>query len=102
MVSSKPCLFSLFLFSLFILSALANAKQHPPLPLRFTRNGQFKILQVADMHYADGKTTPCEDVFPDQIATCSDLNTTAFLNRIIRAEKPDLVVFTGTGFSVSV
>ncbi|TQE00078.1 hypothetical protein C1H46_014331 [Malus baccata] len=26
--------------------------------LRFGTDGQFKILQVADMHYADGKTTP--------------------------------------------
>ncbi|KAH7578140.1 hypothetical protein ACOSP7_000700 [Xanthoceras sorbifolium] len=63
--------------------------------LRFGRNGEFKILQVADMHYADGKTTPCRDVLPSQVATCSDLNTTAFLNRLILAEKPDLIVFTG-------
>ncbi|KAK3194472.1 hypothetical protein Dsin_025782 [Dipteronia sinensis] len=63
--------------------------------LRFGRNGEFKILQVADMHYADGKTTPCEDVLPSQVATCSDLNTTAFLSRIISAEKPNLIVFTG-------
>ncbi|XP_031251146.1 probable inactive purple acid phosphatase 29 isoform X1 [Pistacia vera] len=63
--------------------------------LRFGRDGEFKILQVADMHYADGKTTPCEDVLPTQVAGCSDLNTTAFVNRMILAEKPDLIVFTG-------
>ncbi|KAF8015123.1 hypothetical protein BT93_H0808 [Corymbia citriodora subsp. variegata] len=63
--------------------------------LRFRENGEFKILQVADMHYADGKTTPCEDVLPSQAAGCSDLNTTAFIQRMIQAEKPDLVVFTG-------
>ncbi|KAK2649902.1 hypothetical protein Ddye_017391 [Dipteronia dyeriana] len=63
--------------------------------LRFGRNGEFKILQVADMHYADGKTTTCEDVLPSQVATCSDLNTTAFLSHIISAEKPNLIVFTG-------
>ncbi|KAK1559389.1 hypothetical protein Q3G72_013928 [Acer saccharum] len=63
--------------------------------LQFGRNGEFKILQVADMHYADGKTTPCRDVLPSQVATCSDLNTTAFLSRIISAEKPNLIVFTG-------
>ncbi|KAI3411513.1 uncharacterized protein J3R85_017882 [Psidium guajava] len=63
--------------------------------LRFRENGEFKILQVADMHYADGKTTTCEDVFPSQMASCSDLNTTAFVHRMIQAEKPDLVVFTG-------
>ncbi|XP_065623543.1 probable inactive purple acid phosphatase 29 isoform X1 [Quercus suber] len=64
-------------------------------PLRFGKGGSFKILQVADMHYGDGKTTPCEDVFPYQMATCSDLNTTAFIKRMILAEKPDLIVFTG-------
>ena len=64
-------------------------------PLRFGKGGSFKILQVADMHYADGKTTPCRNVFPEQMATCSDLNTTAFLERMIHAEKPDLIVFTG-------
>ncbi|KAH9294386.1 hypothetical protein KI387_040411, partial [Taxus chinensis] len=65
------------------------------LPLRFKSNGEFKILQVADMHYADGKNTKCLDVLPSQFPTCSDLNTTAFVNRIIKAEKPDLLVFTG-------
>ncbi|XP_009368962.2 probable inactive purple acid phosphatase 29 [Pyrus x bretschneideri] len=63
--------------------------------LRFGTDGQFKILQVADMHYADGKTTPCLDVLPSQFPTCSDLNTTAFVLRMIEAEKPNLIVFTG-------
>ncbi|XP_031495888.1 probable inactive purple acid phosphatase 29 [Nymphaea colorata] len=63
--------------------------------LRFSKKGEFKILQVADMHYADGKTTACLDVLPEQVAGCSDLNTTAFIQRMIRAEKPDLIVFTG-------
>ncbi|KAK8916559.1 putative inactive purple acid phosphatase 29 [Platanthera zijinensis] len=64
--------------------------------LRFGRKpGEFKILQVADMHYADGKETGCLDVFPDMIPTCSDLNTTAFIYRVISAEDPDFVVFTG-------
>ncbi|KAL0314470.1 UNVERIFIED_CONTAM: putative inactive purple acid phosphatase 29 [Sesamum angustifolium] len=64
--------------------------------LRFDgKSGEFRILQVADMHYADGKRTPCEDVFPQQMASCSDLNTTAFIRRVILAEKPDLIVFTG-------
>jgi hypothetical protein len=65
--------------------------------LRFRReSGTFKVLQVADMHYGDGRSTPCEDVLPAQKRGCSDLNTTAFLYRIFRAEDPDLVVFTGT------
>ncbi|CAN6480596.1 unnamed protein product [Victoria cruziana] len=63
--------------------------------LQFPERGEFKILQVADMHYANGKTTPCENVLPEQVAGCSDLNTTAFMERLIRAEEPDLIVFTG-------
>ncbi|KAL6601331.1 hypothetical protein ACP70R_044551 [Stipagrostis hirtigluma subsp. patula] len=64
--------------------------------LRFRReSGTFKVVQVADMHYADGRSTACEDVLPSQVAGCSDLNTTAFLYRVFRAEDPDLVVFTG-------
>ena len=67
--------------------------------LRFGQNGEFKILQVADMHYANGKATHCLDVLPSQYASCSDLNTTAFLHRIILAEKPNLIVFTGMVFN---
>ncbi|ERN08176.1 probable inactive purple acid phosphatase 29 [Amborella trichopoda] len=63
--------------------------------LRFDGKGRFKIVQVADMHYADGETTPCLDVLPEEVPGCSDLNTTAFLNRIIMAENPNLIVFTG-------
>lgn len=67
--------------------------------LRFgSKSGEFKILQVADMHYADGKETGCLDVFPDQLSTCSDLNTTAFIYRVIRHENPDFIVFTGIIF----
>ncbi|KAM6600048.1 hypothetical protein CsatA_019657 [Cannabis sativa] len=63
--------------------------------LRFGSNGEFKILQVADMHFADGKSTPCLDVLPSQVKGCSDLNTSAFIHRMILAEKPNLIVFTG-------
>ncbi len=69
--------------------------KHQHRRLQFGKGGELKILQVADMHYADGKTTPCSDVFESQLATCSDLNTTAFLHRMILAEKPHLIVFTG-------
>ncbi|KAJ4952300.1 hypothetical protein NE237_029132 [Protea cynaroides] len=46
------------------------------------------------MHYAEGKTTLCEDVLFGQFFSCSDLNTTAFIECMIRAEKPNLIVFT--------
>ncbi|KAL1157265.1 hypothetical protein V6Z11_A08G144500 [Gossypium hirsutum] len=64
--------------------------------LRFGRTGEFKILQVVDMHYADGKTTSCLNVLPSQVHGCFDLNISAFIQRMIKAEKPNLIVFTGT------
>lgn len=67
---------------------------HRPV-LRFNNEGTFKILQVADMHYGDGSRTPCRDLIPSQLRHCSDHNTTAFIARLLAAEKPDLVVFTG-------
>lgn len=64
--------------------------------LKFNENGEFKILQISDAHYANGKETPCRDVSPTQIEQgCSDLNTTDYLRRFIQAENPDLVIFTG-------
>ncbi|KAL0538248.1 hypothetical protein IC582_027259 [Cucumis melo] len=96
---SMPMLSPLFLILLFSLTFRATkstaVQRNHPMRLRFGKNGEFKILQVADMHYANGKGTPCEDVLPYQISSCSDLNTTAFVRRMILAEKPDLIVFTG-------
>lgn len=61
--------------------------------LRFNSEGTFKILQVADMHFAQGAQSQCFDVHTSY--HCSDLNTTLFIERLLVAEKPDLVVFTG-------
>ncbi|GLT84881.1 hypothetical protein SLE2022_030910 [Rubroshorea leprosula] len=77
------------------IAAAGKQVQEEGQKLRFGQNGEFKILQVADMHYANGKTTKCLNVPFDQEAGCSDLNTTAFTKRIILAEKPDFIVFTG-------
>ncbi|KAI5073501.1 hypothetical protein GOP47_0011514 [Adiantum capillus-veneris] len=63
--------------------------------LRVKPDGHFKILQIADMHYANGASTKCKDVLSKEYGSCSDLNTTAFIERLIAAEKPDLIVFSG-------
>lgn len=84
-----PCLY--FCLVLLCTFGAVGATQQ----LRFNKEGQFKILQIADMHYGNGKTTPCEDVLPGQVTHCSDLNTTQFVLRMIKAEKPDFIVFTG-------
>ncbi|KAL0729184.1 hypothetical protein Bca4012_025277 [Brassica carinata] len=70
-------------------------KRSPNLPLRFRDDGTFKILQVADMHYGVGSITRCRDVVDAEFDYCSDLNTTRFLRRMIEAERPDLIAFTG-------
>ncbi|XP_052157714.1 probable inactive purple acid phosphatase 28 [Oryza glaberrima] len=97
-----PCLFSLLLLRLSThlnpdpTAAAPRFKRTPPLPLRFRHDGAFKILQVADMHFGNGAATRCRDVAPEVGgARCSDLNTTRFLRRVIKAERPDLIAFTG-------
>jgi hypothetical protein len=52
-------------------------------------------MQIADMHFGNGESTACSDVTPKEQLTCSDLNTTAFVTRLIKQEAPDLIVFTG-------
>ncbi|AED97710.1 unnamed protein product [Arabidopsis thaliana] len=103
----RRSLFDFLLFSVFLglaclcLSPIPATAQRRK--LRFSVNGEFKILQVADMHFANGAKTQCQNVLPSQRAHCSDLNTTIFMSRVIAAEKPDLIVFTGDnifGFDV--
>ncbi|BAS99324.1 probable inactive purple acid phosphatase 28 [Oryza sativa Japonica Group] len=97
-----PCLLSLLLIRLSThlnpdpTAAAPRFKRTPPFPLRFRHDGAFKILQVADMHFGNGAATRCRDVAPEVGgARCSDLNTTRFLRRVIEAERPDLIAFTG-------
>lgn len=91
----KPALVIVVVLALLCIAPILDVNAKQDRKLRFRQNGEFKILQVADMHYANGKTTPCLNVLPNQVAGCSDLNTTVFINRMISAEKPDLIVFTG-------
>ncbi|XP_061352692.1 probable inactive purple acid phosphatase 28 isoform X2 [Gastrolobium bilobum] len=80
---------------LFLGNETVRIKKIPDLPLRFRSDGTFKILQVADMHYGSGSITRCRDVLASEFEFCSDLNTTRFLKRIIQAENPDFIAFTG-------
>ncbi|KAK7303938.1 hypothetical protein RJT34_14864 [Clitoria ternatea] len=80
---------------LFIGNETVRIKKIPELPLRFRSDGTFKILQVADMHYGTGNVTRCRDVLASEFEFCSDLNTTRFLKRLIQAENPHFIAFTG-------
>jgi hypothetical protein len=51
------------------------------------------------MHFGNGMMTRCRDVLESEFEYCSDLNTTRFLKRMLEAEKPDFIAFTGTLFS---
>ncbi|KAK7329137.1 hypothetical protein VNO77_23283 [Canavalia gladiata] len=80
---------------LFLGNETVRIKKIANIPLRFRSDGTFKILQVADMHYGSGSITRCRDVLASEFEFCSDLNTTRFLKRVIQAENPDFIAFTG-------
>src|ERR1700761_4559254 len=77
-------------------SKLADVRRTVPPrapPLHFSRNGTFKIMQVADLHYSvspghclDTDLSPCRK---------GDYQTESLLSRALDSEKPDLVIFTG-------
>ncbi|KAH9931932.1 Metallo-dependent phosphatase [Fomitopsis serialis] len=62
-------------------------------PLHFTRDGRFKIMQIADLHYSVSAGT-CRDT---PLAPCSNSDnlTNTLLGRMLDAERPDFVVFSG-------
>lgn len=80
---------------LTVLAVYTYTSPAPPRapPLHFSRDGRFKIMQVADLHYSvnvgscrETTISPC---------TASDNLTNTLLGRMLDIEKPDLVVFTG-------
>ncbi|KAK7030663.1 AIP3 domain-containing protein [Favolaschia claudopus] len=64
-------------------------------PLHFSRDGRFKILQIADLHYSTSagvcRHTPASLACPGS----DNLTTTSLIATVLSIEKPDLVVFTG-------
>jgi len=85
----------LFLFSIFLLSALSLTT----CKLAFKEDGTFKILHLSDVHYRIGNDPeePCRDVDKADIpySQYGSKNTTDFIRRLIELEQPDLVVHTG-------
>ena len=62
-------------------------------PLHFSRDGRYKILQVADLHFSVSPGA-CRDTNIDCTGG-GDNATMSLLSRALDIEKPDLVVFTG-------
>ncbi|KAI5480013.1 phosphatase dcr2 [Pseudohyphozyma bogoriensis] len=66
--------------------------------LRFTPEGKFNILQVADLHFSVGPGA-CRNVDPERESECkkvgADKYSLDWLETAIDTTKPDLVVFSG-------
>lgn len=66
--------------------------------LRVRKDGMFKILQVADLHFSTGVGT-CRDPEPpslDDSGKCeADPRTLDFIRSTLKSEQPDLVVLSG-------
>lgn len=64
--------------------------------LKFKKDGKFKVLQVADLHFSTG-TGKCRDPVPAESAEgCqADPRTLKFIEAVLDLEKPDFVVMTG-------
>lgn len=78
-------------------------RRGPPVPverptLRVRKDGKFKILQVADLHFSTGPGV-CRDPEPQSLdgsGKCqADPRTLAFIRATLDLEKPDLVVLSG-------
>ncbi|EMD38734.1 hypothetical protein CERSUDRAFT_72042 [Gelatoporia subvermispora B] len=61
-------------------------------PLHFSADGRFKIMQIADLHFSVAPGV-CRDT--PEPCDASDALTGTLLGRMLDAERPDLVVFTG-------
>eukprot|EP00898_Chlorokybus_atmophyticus_P008496 jgi/Chlat1/8648/Chrsp87S08052 len=77
----------------------SSAAALPPQPharLAFSAP-RFRIVQFSDLHFANGRDTPCRDVAEpwSSLGPCTDLNTTDFMRAVLDIERPDLVVMSG-------
>lgn len=76
--------------------AKVDYKQKYNPTLKFNKDGTFKILQVADLHFSTGVGKCRDHVSPDQKKKCeADPITLEFLEKVLDIEKPDFVVMTG-------
>ncbi|EQC27289.1 hypothetical protein SDRG_14910 [Saprolegnia diclina VS20] len=80
---------------LFLLATMAGVfaqSLHPRTSLSASGASalDFTVLQIADMHYTGDSSFRCGDPPP-----CTEANTTAFIEALLKKVKPDLVVFTG-------
>lgn len=69
--------------------------EKPEVTLRVQKSGDFKVIQLADLHFSTGPGR-CMDPYPDAPADCqADPRTLEYITKILDKEKPDYVVLTG-------
>lgn len=70
-----------------------------PLPLSFSTDGKYKILQIADLHFSVGKGECRDSNWPGcdggSAGSGSDNVTLQWLGEVLDSEKPDLVILSG-------
>lgn len=75
-----------------------NNAVEKPSPPRVSKEGKFKILQWSDAHLATG-VGKCRDTIDEtgkSVPNCeADIKTLDFVERVLDAEQPDLVVLSG-------
>ncbi|KAI8076022.1 Metallo-dependent phosphatase-like protein [Thamnidium elegans] len=62
-------------------------------PLTFDSKGDFKILQLADLHFTNEEGI-CRDI-PTDLDCKGDDTTIEYIEKLLEKEKPNLVVFSG-------
>ncbi|GAA5953455.1 hypothetical protein JCM8115_000530 [Rhodotorula mucilaginosa] len=83
-------------------ASLAYRRKSTTLPtvptLRFSAEGKYKILQVADLHFSVGPGE-CRDLDPQHEQLCKDIGADVYslkwLETALDETEPDLVVFSG-------
>ncbi|KAM0755762.1 hypothetical protein T439DRAFT_351508 [Meredithblackwellia eburnea MCA 4105] len=83
-------------------SRLTVRRTSTPVPkaptLRFSKDGKFTILQVADLHFSVGPGE-CRDLDPERERECrkvgSDIYTIEWLKSAIKEANPSLIVLSG-------
>lgn len=71
-------------------------KREAPPPLKFGKNGKFRILHLTDIHDVDPEM---DDDADRKIPLAKDIETLNCIESCIEAAKPDLVVFGGDNIS---
>jgi len=83
---------------LSVLHGRKKQRSEPPAALRVREDGRFKIVQISDTHMVTGVGV-CRDSIDADGRNLpegeADPRTAEFIGKILDAETPDLVVFTG-------